>query len=123
MSKPQWQLIVYDIRNEKRLRNVHRVLKGCAFTLQASVFVWYGDHRQLQRLKIELARHIKPTEDDVRGYPLLSDHGIVWCGKPLLPEGVHVEGFPRLEQRESIGPDKIALIKNQKHKAKRKASF
>jgi CRISPR-associated protein Cas2 len=106
MSTPQWQLIVYDIRHEKRLRRVHRLLKGCAFALQASVFAWRGDHRQLQCLKKELARRIDPTEDDVRGYPLLSDHGIVWWGKTPLPEGIHVEGFPRLEHRENFGQDK-----------------
>lgn len=105
MSQPQWQLIVYDIRHEKRLRRVHRLLQRCAFALQASVFAWHGDYRQLQCLKKALARLIDPKEDDVRGYPLLSDHGIIWWGKNPLPEGLHVEGFPTLERRGIFGQD------------------
>ena len=102
MSDTQWQLIVYDIRDIKRLRKVHGLLKRCAFALQASVFVWQGSPRQLQQLKSELARLIDPKVDDVRGYPLPAEHDIVWWGKKPLPAGLHIEGFPTLECREAF---------------------
>ncbi|AVI62980.1 CRISPR-associated endonuclease Cas2 [Halomonas sp. GFAJ-1] len=105
MSDTQWQIIVYDIRDIKRLRKVHGLLKRCAFSLQASVFAWHGTPRQLQRLKSELALAIDPKADDVRGYPLLAEHNIVWWGKMPLPAGLHIEGFPTLEQRGFFGQD------------------
>ncbi|MGY4878191.1 CRISPR-associated endonuclease Cas2 [Vreelandella aquamarina] len=105
MSDPQWQLIVYDIRDIKRLRKVHSLLKRCAFALQASVFAWHGTPRQLQQLKSELASIIDPKVDDVRGYPLLAEHDIIWWGKKPLPAGLHIEGFPTLECREAFGHD------------------
>lgn len=105
MSDPQWQLIVYDIRDIKRLRKVHGLLKRCAFALQASVFAWHGTSSELERLKQALAEVIDPSVDDVRGYPLLAEHDIIWWGKKPLPAGLYIEGFPTLECREALGQD------------------
>ncbi|MDP4559158.1 CRISPR-associated endonuclease Cas2 [Halomonas meridiana] len=107
MSDTQWQLIVYDIRDVRRLRKVHSLLKRCAFALQASVFAWNGSPRELQQLKHELTRIIDPKVDDIRGYPLLAGHEILWWGRSPNPDGVHIEGFPALECRDAFRRENV----------------
>ncbi|WP_404296446.1 CRISPR-associated endonuclease Cas2 [Halomonas sp.] len=106
MSEPQWYLIAYDIRDPRRLRRVQHLLRTCSHPLQASVFAWEGSHRELQVLKKALEALIKPKEDDVRGYPVVSGHGILWWGAMPMPKDIVVENAPRIDLQAPLGqPD------------------
>lgn len=105
MSAPAWYLIAYDVRDPKRLRRVQRYLRTCAYALQESVFAWQGDHRQLAELKQQLTRLIRPSEDDVRGYPVPEGQAILWWGNLPMPQGIVDEGAPRLDLQDAPAQD------------------
>jgi CRISPR-associated endonuclease Cas2 len=69
-TSPHWYLIQYDIGSPRRCRQVHRLLKSCAFALQESVFAWFGDQTELTALQQQLTQRINPKEDGIRGYRL-----------------------------------------------------
>lgn len=100
MSSASWYIIAYDIRDPRRLRRVQQFLRTCCYPLQRSVFAWYGDHRQLVALQRELTRRIKPSEDDVRGYPVWANTPLLWWGRPPLPDGIVVEGAPAIARQD-----------------------
>lgn len=58
-----WYLISYDIRDEKRLRRVARILAGHGVRLQYSVFRCRLSARSLERLRWELAKVILKEDD------------------------------------------------------------
>ncbi|HWP84883.1 MAG TPA: CRISPR-associated endonuclease Cas2 [Terriglobia bacterium] len=97
MEKRNW-LIAYDIRNPRRLSKVHRYLKRHAIPVQYSVFVYYGNSIQLDRLLSDLASRIEAAADDVRAYHLPDRCEVAMLGRQSLPEGiiVGVRGLDRL---------------------------
>lgn len=105
MSDTAWYVIAYDIRDPQRLRRVQRLLRSCGYTLQESVFAWEGDHRQLADLKQQLLRLIRENEDDVRGYPMLAGHDILWWGALVLPLGIVDESSPRIDRQTRFTED------------------
>lgn len=96
MSDTSWYVIAYDIRDVRRLRRVQRFLRSCSHVLQESVFAWEGTQRELQMLKAEIRRLIRESEDDVRGYPVCRNHGILWWGSLPMPQGIVAESAPRI---------------------------
>lgn len=63
MAEPRyWNLVVYDVRDDKRLRRVHRVCSSWGRPVQLSVFRVRGTARELARLEHELAKIL--TEGD-----------------------------------------------------------
>jgi CRISPR-associated protein Cas2 len=59
-----WSLVCYDVRNDKRLRRVAKVLEGYGKRVQFSVFRCHLGGRELQRLRWELAK-IMQEEDSL----------------------------------------------------------
>ena len=49
-------LVAYDVRDEKRLRQVHKVVKGFGFSMQYSVFVCDLDRSERDALIVALQR-------------------------------------------------------------------
>ena len=97
MSAAAWYIISYDISDPRRLQKVQRFLRACGYPLQKSVFAWHGDHRQLQQLQHQLKKLIQPSVDDLRGYPVLSGHQLLWWGSLPLPVGVIDESAPKID--------------------------
>lgn len=58
-------LVMYDIRNEFRLRRVHEVVKGYGDRLQYSVYVCDLSSAELVRLRWDLGDEINALEDAV----------------------------------------------------------
>lgn len=52
----QWHLVAYDVRDEKRLRRVAKVLAGYGTRVQYSLFRCFLTVREVERLRWELHR-------------------------------------------------------------------
>lgn len=84
-------LVCYDIRNERRLIQVYRYMKGRGIHLQYSVFFCSLTWEGLQKIKARIRGMIDEREDDVRIYPLPSDPEVVVLGRGArIPEDVHI---------------------------------
>lgn len=57
-----WYLAIYDVRDDKRLRKVHKVCQAWGHPVQLSVFRVRGTDRELSRLEFELARVMEPVD-------------------------------------------------------------
>ena len=57
-----WYLVIYDVRDDKRLRKAHKTCLAWGHPVQFSVFRVRGTDRELARLEFELAR-ILEAED------------------------------------------------------------
>ena len=68
----RWYLVAYDIRNDKRLRKVARILEGFGTRLQYSVFRCRLTERTLERLRWELSKTV--LDDDEILYIGLCEH-------------------------------------------------
>ncbi len=88
MSK-DWNIIAYDIRDDRRLRVVARLLEGYGERIQYSVFRCRLSRRDLSRLRWELVLVMKP-EDSLLVIPLCErcgenvteSNGRKWSGVP-----------------------------------------
>lgn len=89
-----WYLICYDIRDIKRLQKVHRWLRGCAFALQESVFIYAGTQSQWLKFRRTLQQKIKPSADDVKIYQLPVGFTLEFYGQLPWPEGIYFSGYP-----------------------------
>lgn len=78
MERAGWYLVAYDIANPRRLGRIHRRIRKEGIAAQRSVFFIRGTEGQLNRLLDRLAREIKPTEDDLRAYPVRNPRA-VWA--------------------------------------------
>jgi len=58
----QWHLVAYDVRDEKRLRRVAKVLTGYGARVQYSVFRCFLSSREVERLRWELQRVMKKED-------------------------------------------------------------
>ncbi len=63
-------VVSYDIPNDKRRRNVSKVLEGYGRRVQYSVFECELDETKCEKLERLLKREIDKEEDDIRFYPL-----------------------------------------------------
>ena len=57
-----WYLVSYDVRDEKRLRKVSRVLAGFGSRLQFSLFRCRMSERDIERLRWELSKVAEPED-------------------------------------------------------------
>lgn len=64
MNSKHW-LIVYDIRNSKRLRKVEKCMESYAWRVQKSVFEASATEETINQLKLRLEQIIEATEDFV----------------------------------------------------------
>ena len=65
----KWHLVTYDIRDEARLRRVAKLMEGHGERLQYSVFRCCLSGTEMERLRWELTRVVRP-EDDLLIIPL-----------------------------------------------------
>jgi CRISPR-associated protein Cas2 len=69
-EEPALYVVAYDIPDDKRRTNVHRVLCGYGIWTQFSLFECWLTRRQLLELRAKLGRHLVESRDSVRLYPL-----------------------------------------------------
>lgn len=70
MDESNFYVIAYDIPDDKRRNKVHDVLQGFGRWTQYSLFEVWVTKKQLLILQQRLARHLNPSEDSVRFYPM-----------------------------------------------------
>lgn len=58
-------VVAYDIRDDKRLRSVHKTMKAYGWAMQYSVFVSDLDRMELIQLKLRLADIIEHSSDSI----------------------------------------------------------
>lgn len=63
-----WYLLAYDIRDQKRLRQVHQVSSKICTFLQRSICLYHGGGRKLTELLEILRNLVLPKVDDIRLY-------------------------------------------------------
>jgi len=69
-GKKQWYLLAYDIRNPRRLRQVHAFMKKKGVALQRSVFLVRTDKEGLTDIRAGIRQRAHGRKDDVRLYPV-----------------------------------------------------
>ncbi|WP_432787036.1 CRISPR-associated endoribonuclease Cas2 [Oligella sp. MSHR50489EDL] len=87
MKKQAW-IIDYDIRNNKRLGRVYRLLSKEAIPIQYSIFYYEGTVNELKKLLNAIEERINIKCDDVRAYCLPAHLRYSAIGRSLLPEGI-----------------------------------
>jgi len=65
MARRKRYLVAYDIRDDKRLRRVHKTVKGYGWSLQYSVFICDLDAMELLSLKTDLGAVIHHAADSI----------------------------------------------------------
>ena len=65
----RWYLVAYDVRNERRLRRLAKLLEGYGTRLQYSVFRCHLSERGMEHLRWEMSRCLQP-EDGLLVLPL-----------------------------------------------------
>lgn len=58
-------LAAYDIRDPKRLRRVHKMMKAFGWPMQYSVFICDLDHLELVELRLAISNAIDHAEDAI----------------------------------------------------------
>ncbi len=58
-------LAAYDIRDVKRLRRVHRMMKAYGWSMQYSVFICDLDHMELIEFRLAIANEIDHAQDSI----------------------------------------------------------
>lgn len=58
-------LVAYDIREDRRLRRVHRTMKGYGWSMQYSVFICDLDAMELTAMRMDLSGIIDHRVDSV----------------------------------------------------------
>lgn len=62
--------IAYDITSNRRRNKVVKILLGCSYRVQKSVFEGFFTARELQDIRIALSKVINPHKDSVRFFPI-----------------------------------------------------
>jgi CRISPR-associated protein Cas2 len=57
-----WYLVCYDVRDARRLRRAHGLLKGYGASVQYSIFRCRLSSREVERLRWELQRELAPED-------------------------------------------------------------
>lgn len=84
-------LVAYDIRQPRRLRRTHKILKAEGMAVQYSAFVVEAADEQLQRLLGRIRQIIDSAADDVRAYHLPSNCQVWRLGRQAMPDGVYLD--------------------------------
>lgn len=83
-------LVAYDIREPRRLRRVHRLLRKKGLAAQYSVFTVEADDVQIRVVLRALEAEINTREDDLRAYHLPASCPVWRLGRQHWPEGVYL---------------------------------
>lgn len=83
-SVPGLWLVSYDIAHPRRLQRVARLMEKSGVRVQYSVFAMQEDSHAISGIKNALSELIKPTEDDVRIYPISARGRSLMLGAALL---------------------------------------
>ena len=94
-------IISYDIREPRRLRQVHAYLVKHAYALQYSVFLALCSDSELDRLLAGVENQISEKCDDVRAYPLPDS------AEPVCLGLMHQSDFLLLA---SLNPDSVRRL-------------
>ena len=89
---PKAWLVAYDIREPRRLRQVHRCLKKRGVPAQYSAFTVEAHDVDLARLLDTLRHLIDENVDDVRGYHLPATCTVWSLGRQQWPDGICLAG-------------------------------
>ena len=65
MARRRRYLVAYDIREDKRLRRVHKTMKGYGWSLQYSVFICDLDSMELLAMRTDLGDIIHHALDSI----------------------------------------------------------
>ncbi len=87
-AEKRWWLVCYDIRDPKRYRAAHKLLKGAGRPVQYSIFRCRLDDLELEKLRWELAKVLDPTDR------LLVVDLCPRCAERVISRN-HVEGWTR----------------------------
>lgn len=79
-------MLCYDIRDDRRLRRVHRLMKGWGVPFQYSLFLCQLTRREARSMMEQVRQLIDVRVDDVRLYTLDSARTIRHVGRPCVPE-------------------------------------
>ena len=111
-SNKKWYMLVYDVREPKRLRRIHYFMKKRGIAMQKSVFILKIDKPGLHKLVSRVQELVNKQEDDVRIYPV-TNPGSIWAAgqQEKKLENLFV-GTPK--QGNSIWPKFIAKFFNRK---------
>lgn len=93
----RWRLVCYDVRDPKRYRRVHRIVRGRGRSVQYSIFRCRLDDRETERLRWELARVLAP-EDSLLVIDLCPS-----CARHVVSRN-HVDGWDQEEPTFLILP-------------------
>jgi len=58
----RWRLVCYDVRDPKRYRKVHKIVRGAGRSVQYSIFRCRLDARENERLRWDLAKVMAPED-------------------------------------------------------------
>ena len=61
-AEKRWRLICYDVRDPKRYRLLHKVMKGVGRRIQYSIFRSRLDDREVEQLRWKLAQILDPMD-------------------------------------------------------------
>ncbi len=84
----RWRLVCYDIRDPKRYRKAHKLLKGVGRPVQYSIFRCRLDDLQVEKLRWELSKVLDATDR------LLVVDLCPGCAERVISRN-HVEGWTR----------------------------
>lgn len=96
-------LVCYDIRDAKRLRQVHRCCRQWGMPLQRSVFACTLHGTDLDAMIEELKELMDEAVDDVRLYPIDDLANAIIQGTTRLP--LMVESLIRMQQAGNLHDD------------------
>jgi CRISPR-associated protein Cas2 len=89
---PKAWLVAYDIRDDRRLRRLHRQMRKLGVPAQYSVFVVEADDVGIRAILQRIGRLIDESVDDVRAYHL-PETATVWSlGTQQWPDGLVLAG-------------------------------
>lgn len=78
LPRKHWYLIAYDVRDPKRLRQVHYYLRKRALAVQKSVFAIEADPDLLSEVEAGLRARADGRKDDLRLYAVPGP-GAIWA--------------------------------------------
>ena len=108
-SETKTWLVCYDIREPRRLRRVHRVLRKRGATVQYSAFSVRTDDAGVRDLLETLRGEIAEQADDVRAYHVPARCKVWAIGKQMLPDGVEVDAATASALLLETGADPVEL--------------
>lgn len=82
----RWRLVCYDVRDPKRYRKVHKIIRGSGEPVQYSIFRCRLDDRESERLRWRLSR-VMDSEDALLIVDLCPS-----CAHKVVSRN-HVEGW------------------------------